>query len=131
MAIVRKVGAAVLLVAAVWVWFNLSPAVQPDHRGARSSINAEDDLNNANTEGAPQQAVVNGWTNLQYEELISKQLDTNASAGLRDDRPPAMLGLCVAGIALIALTTPGPMTVSPGASSSPRPRDPDPASIAI
>ena len=107
MLLIRKIGAVVLLVAAVWVWFNLAPAAEPDHSSVRLSINAADDRNNAGAQGAPQQAVVNGWTNLAYQELISEQLDTNASYSHRDDRAPAMLGLCVAGIALLALTSSG------------------------
>lgn len=110
MDIVRRIGAVALLAAAVAVWFGMAPE-SPDHSVKISSIESGDDANNALTEGAPQQTVVNGWTNLEYLRLISKQMDEASSAPVRDDRPEAMLGLCVAGIALLALTSrPSPIT---------------------
>lgn len=105
MDMVRRIGAVALLAAAIAVWFGMAPD-SPDNSKLISSIESGDDANNTIAEGAPQQAVVNGWTNLEYLHLISKQLDEASSAEVRDDRPEAMLGLCVAGIALLALTNP-------------------------
>jgi hypothetical protein len=107
MLIVRRVGAAVLVIAAVWVWFNLGPAEQPDHRSERLVINAEDDLNNENTEGRHnRQSLMAGqvWSILSC--CRSSWISTPSYAQ-RDDRPAGMLGLCVLGIALVAGTTRG------------------------
>jgi hypothetical protein len=92
------------LVAALAVWFGMAPDV-PDHASQIAAIEANDNVNNASTAGAPQQAVVNGWTTIDYLQLLAQQSDELASGSVRDDRPTAMIGLCVAGIALLALTT--------------------------
>ena len=118
MTIIRRVGAVVLLAAGVAVWFGLAPqeVETPDNESSRDSINETDDGNNILTDGAPQQSVVNGWTTIDYLELLSEQLDEAAAhdEDMADQRPAALLGLCLAGICLIAATpsaggvTPGP-----------------------
>lgn len=106
--IIRWVGAVILVAAAVTVWFALQPKAPEnfDHSAEAAAIEVEDDANNDLTGGAPQQAVVNGWTANAYLALISRQIDAADAPAPRDDRPAAMLGLCVLGIALLMATTP-------------------------
>lgn len=106
MYIVRRVGAALLVALAVGVWFGMAPEAS-DHRSDVTAIEADDDANNARADGAPQQAVVNGWTTTAYLRLLSTQLDEVSAADTQDERPGAMLGLCVVGIALMAATSTG------------------------
>jgi hypothetical protein len=113
--LLRRFGAVALLVAAIAVWFGMAPDV-PNHASGIAGIEAINDSNNARTEGAPQQTVVNGWTTIDYLQLLAEQSDEMASASVRDDRPGAMLGLCVAGIALLALTTRTAAPARPGSS---------------
>jgi hypothetical protein len=106
MVIARRAGALLLVLGALTVWFGMTPDSDsdPDHRADVAAIESEDDSNNAMADGAPQQTVVNGWTAINYQRLLSEQMDEASSSQVRDDRPTAMLGLCVAGIALIAFT---------------------------
>jgi hypothetical protein len=94
MVLVRRVGYALIALAAIGVWLFMAP--QPGETVAQdkrvSQINDEDDANNAMTEGAPQQEVVNGWTSVAYLELISDQLNTTPEP---DRRPAALLTLLV------------------------------------
>jgi hypothetical protein len=109
--LIRRVGALVLVAAALFIWFGKAP--HPSHginpTGVAAAIEAQDNANNARTAGAPQQAVVNGWTSNDYLRLISKQLDTNRYGPVRDVRPAELLVLGVFGIALLAFTSPGPL----------------------
>jgi hypothetical protein len=107
--IARRVGAAALVLAALGVWFGMQPETDdaPNYANDVAAIEASDDANNEIADGAPQQEVVNGWTTTAYLSLLSKQAEEAAAPAPRDDRPAAMLGLCVAGIALLAATTPG------------------------
>lgn len=106
MILVRRIGATILIVAALAVWFGMAPDsdAAPNNSSAVASIEAEDDANNALAEGAPQQTVVNGWTTINYLNLLSEQVDEAAAPETGDQRTTAMLGLCVLGIALIAFT---------------------------
>lgn len=106
MVIARRVGALALLLGALGVWFGMAPTDEsdPDHSSDVAQIESDDDTNNAAASGAPQQTVVNGWTAINYQRLASEQMDEASSSEIGDDRPAAMLGLGVAGIALIAFT---------------------------
>ena len=53
-------------------WFAASPEEAP-FADTRDEIESIDDLNNESTEGAPQQEVVNGWTTIEYLNLLSTQ----------------------------------------------------------
>ena len=64
-------------------------------------INNRNRANNANASGAPQQTVVNGWTTIDWLELISEQLnempqENQVTAGI-DERVPTLLLLLVLG----------------------------------
>lgn len=108
MIIARRIASLLLAAAAIAVWFALAPdeTDAPDNSSRLASIEAEDQSNNEIADGAPQQTVVNGWTEHNYLALISDQLDENAAPAAQDERPAALLGLGVLGLSLIAFTTP-------------------------
>lgn len=121
MLLVRRLGALILAIAAVAVWFLLEPeqasADTPNYSSAISSAMADYESNDALADSAPQQAVVNGWVAKDLLEVIAKAENASLSPGSapRDDRIPAELLLVVLGVALMVLTTPGGYT-------SPQPR---------
>lgn len=49
---------------------------QMDWDSIAEAINARNNINNRNASGAPQQTVVNGWTTIDWLELISEQLQS-------------------------------------------------------
>jgi hypothetical protein len=97
--IARKVGAAVLAIAAVVVWFTMGPE---DRSSDITQALVEYELDNARTAGAPQQQVVNGWVAKDLLTIIAEQQNDVAS----DERLPALVGLLVLGAALYAFTSP-------------------------
>lgn len=95
---VRVVGFVVLAVAALVVMVALGPSVERvdtstfDRLVDQALSDAE--ANEARAQGAPQQQVVNGWTQRDLLTAISRQLSaeveaTQAAAG--DQRVPALL----------------------------------------
>ena len=62
--------------------------------GGSAGIIMADTANNARTEGAPQQTVVNGWTAKDLLTVIARE-----GARPSDERPAALLVLVVIGIA--------------------------------
>lgn len=68
-----------MAVAALLTFFSMAP--DEPYEDTRSSIEATDDANNARTEGAPQQAVVNGWTTIEYLNLMSTQQENADNRG--------------------------------------------------
>jgi len=126
MIIVRRVGAAILAAAAIAVWFLMAPAepqapeVQTqeqvsDRSREIASTLAEYELNEARTQGAPQQAVVNGWVTKDLLAIIAEQQNdalTRAEipppvppAVPNDERIPALVGLLVIGLTLAMATS--------------------------
>lgn len=105
--IVRRLEALVLAVAALVVMVELAPQ-DTVTTGDISKVMLADTLNQARTEGAPQQTVVNGWTARDLLELTAKQ-----GAEARDHRPAALLALLVLGLCLALATTPSPRRVEP------------------
>jgi hypothetical protein len=100
-------GAVILIVAAIGVGFGMNPSntgIAASHRAAISDALVTDTLNNAQTEGAPQQAVVNGWTAKDLLTVIAK-----AGSAPVDERPAALLTLLVLGCSLGLLTNGGPV----------------------
>ncbi len=96
----RKVGAVVLAIAAVVVWFTMGPEDRGDD--IRRAL-ADYESNELLTSGAPQQAVVNGWVAKDLLTIIAEQQNDVAS----DERLPALAGLLVLGAALYVFTSPG------------------------
>lgn len=103
MTIIRRIGFAFLACAAVLVWAFMGPEriAAEDHADRLGEIAADDDANNEFTEGAPQQEVVNGWTSINYLELIAEDVNQ-----LPDNRPAALLTLLVLAACLHYGTTP-------------------------
>lgn len=94
------IAVVLLLAAGSKVWFDDGPPRPASHAAERAEIEANDDLNNGSTEGAPQQTVVNGWTEIAYLKLISEQLDEQRRQET-DDRPVFLLAMCLIGIAVL------------------------------
>lgn len=110
---VRRVGGVVLGIVAVVVFFAMAP---DEPSGAASGnevdmIMADDEANQGLTDGAPQQAVVNGWAHRDLLEFIAReQLSQNAVDP--DERPAALLLLGVLGVVLhLATSRPLPKSV--------------------
>ena len=107
---VRKLGAILIALAAVVVWFAMAPGSTSEptldaetSASAIESIMTNDVVDQGRAEGAPQQAVVNGWTSRDLLEVLAKQ---GAVSGAEDDnRPAALLLLAVIGVALILFTS--------------------------
>ncbi|SNS38843.1 hypothetical protein SAMN04488107_2346 [Geodermatophilus saharensis] len=134
MVVVRRVGAAILAVAAVAVWFLMEPAEpkQPvaqvqeqvsDRSREISGALADYEANERFTQGAPQQAVVNGWVAKDLLTIIAEQQNEAltrpevappvAPVVPNDERVPALVGLLVLGLALAVATSPrGAMTTA-------------------
>jgi hypothetical protein len=99
---VRFVIAGLLAVAALGIWGGMAP--EDSYTDVRASIESADDANNERTEGAPQQAVVNGWTTIEYLNLLSTQLEQS------DDRRDALLLVGLLGAAAAIATRRGSAT---------------------
>lgn len=84
-----RIWALLLAVAAIAIWFGMAPNKSYAH--LRSNIEQTNDANNASTEGAPQQEVVNGWTTIEYLRLLSIQQEES------DNRRDALFLLAVVG----------------------------------
>ena len=127
MVLARRIGAAVLAIAAVAVWFLMAPAepktpdVQTprqvsDQSSAIAKALSDYQENNLLTTGAPQQAVVNGWAEKDLLTIIAKQQNEALTRPAvvppvpqpapNDDRIPALVGLLVLGLALALATAP-------------------------
>lgn len=108
-ATVRLIGSAVIAILAVLTLVLLGPTGE-DHGSERDQIWIEDTANQSRTGGAPQQAVVNGWTGNALLGLVSEQI---GDAARPDQRPAALLTLGVLLGALHVATPP----IRPGKSS--------------
>jgi hypothetical protein len=125
--VVRRIGAVVLVAAALAVWWLMAPdkPVMPevqvqdqvtDRSVAISQAMSDYELNDARTQGAPQQAVVNGWVARDLLEIIAKQQNEALTRDEvptpvtpivpNDERIPALVGLIVVGLALALFTAP-------------------------
>jgi len=98
-------GAGLVVVGAVGAFLLLQPDSSDSeisYAEHREAIAAVDDANNESTEGAPQQAVVNGWTTIDQLELLSvQQEESEIRRGQSDRRRDALLLLLVVGVALL------------------------------
>lgn len=119
----RRIGAAVLALTAVIIWFAMAPDDSSDRSRDISRALATYELNDARTEGAPQQQVVNGWVAKDLLTVIAEQQNDPTT----DTRLPALAVLGVLGLALhigtsSRSTTPGatPLAgVAPGPGPQP------------
>jgi hypothetical protein len=97
---VRRIGAVVLTIAAIAVWLGMAPTPDDDADVYPTRITAAlaaDTENNKSTQGAPQQAVVNGWT---ARDLLTVIAQEGAAKEPRDQRPGALLVLVIMGLGL-------------------------------
>ena len=127
MSVVRRVGAVVLALAAVVIWFAMAPSDASDRSSDIAGVLAEYELNEARTQGAPQQQVVNGWAAKDLLAIIAEQQD----ASVTDERLPALGVLVVLGLALVLATStrppdagganPAPAVPSAGPTPDPMP----------
>ena len=97
---VRIAAGVALACAALLVWFDAAPS-DNTFSSERASIEAMDDANNLMTEGAPQQEVVNGWTTIEYLNLLSKQQEQS------NNRLDALLLLALLGGSAALITSRG------------------------
>ena len=106
MVLARRIGAVVLAVAAIVVWFAMGPDDRSDDidQALRDAT-----VNEISAQGAPQQAVVNGWVARDLLAIIAEQQNDTAS----DERVPALVGLIVLGIALYVFTSPSRAEAAP------------------
>lgn len=107
---IRRVGSLLLLVAALSVWFGMAPESASFDSSARlADIQIRDAANNQGTEGAPQQAVVNGWTT---NDLLRLMVEQDAAAPSADPRPAALMFIGVLAVILgVATAAPVSQTV--------------------
>lgn len=132
MLLIRRIGAVILAAAAVLVWFLAAPAKShssaPDFSSDIASAASDYDSNNASTESAPQQQVVNGWAEKDLLNILVKEQQAALAPAIapHDNRVPAELLLAVLGIALVAGTSPrsAPEAAATGASPSGDPARP-------
>ena len=113
MHIIRRVGAVVLIVAAISVWFGMKPASTDNASGYRAAITAalaDDTANNKMTEGSPQQTVVNGWTAKDLLAIVAREGSDPPPPV--DERPAALLTLLAIGFGLGLATTQLPVRQS-------------------
>ncbi|WP_409332600.1 hypothetical protein [Trujillonella humicola] len=126
MPLVRRIGATVLALAAVVVWFAMAPEESSDRSSDITSALAEYELNEARTQGAPQQQVVNGWVQKDLLTVIAQQQNDSVT----DERLPALAVLAVFGLALHIATSPRPTeTVSADAVAPAAPFSPEPSPV--
>jgi hypothetical protein len=138
MIIARRIGAIVLAIAAVAVWFLMAPAKPKtpvvhtqqsvsDQSAAISQALSDYEQTNGLATGAPQQAVVNGWAAKDLLTIIAKQQNEALTRPAvapsvppvtpNDDRIPALVGLLVLGLAPTMATATPPR--STGAMATP------------
>ncbi len=96
---IRRIGAAILAVAAIIVFFALAPKGGVS-AGDIAGVMAGDAINQATADSAPKQTVVNGWTARDLLELIAKQ-----GVAAHDPRPAALLLIGVLALCLFLATT--------------------------
>jgi hypothetical protein len=123
---VRQIGFVVLAIAAVIV-VAVSGPTEPEpidtsrfDRQVQQAL-SDFDANEARTEGAPQQQVVNGWVNRDLLTIISRQLSASMETtdpGPADDRLPYLGPILVLAVAWHGAIS--PRSVAPvGAAAQP------------
>ena len=111
MLLTRRIGAVLIALAAVAVWFLLRPSAKAsdavDFSPSISRALASYQDNNSAADSAPQQAVVNGWAAKDLLEVVARADNASLSpkSAPRDERIPAYLLLVVLAVALLSATT--------------------------
>ncbi len=128
---IRLVWAAVMLLALAAVYFNSAPE-GPDESAVsgweaqQTLASSSNDLNNENTQGAPQQSVVNGWYSNDLLDLQVTQAGSlyeaqlyQAAVSRRNGDLLALLGLAVLGDLLLQAAGRSGRPVRPEPTSTP------------
>jgi phospholipase/lecithinase/hemolysin len=110
--VIRRIGFVVLAVAAVLITVlgepvALEPVDTSRFEGQILAALADYESNNAQTDGAPQQAVVNGWIARDLLTIMAQQMNAflgASQASASDPRIPLLLMLLVLAAALHVLT---------------------------
>ncbi|MGY1708334.1 hypothetical protein ACI8AC_02365 [Geodermatophilus sp. SYSU D00758] len=103
-----------LALAAIVVWFAMAPDESSDRSSDIASALADYELNEARTQGAPQQQVVNGWVAKDLLTIVAEQQNDS----MTDERLPALAVLVVLGLALHIATSTRPAEADGVASAS-------------
>lgn len=109
MDVARRVGLVLIALVAAFVWFRMEPKVPSvGLTGIRANqlldlALSDYEANDALTDSAPQQQVVNGWVARDLLQILATveaaELDAiTQSASTSDDRVPALLALGVVAI---------------------------------
>ena len=117
MDIARRVGAALLIVAAIGIWFGMAPDAGGYEDDVKSVLR-EATLNEVTADSAPQQQVVNGWAAKDLLAIIARE---QADA---DQRQTALTVLLIVGVGLALVTVrprvaAGPQNTETDLSSQP------------
>lgn len=127
----RTAGFALLAIAAAAVMFAMAPDIPEADTGRFDRLTnqalEDEEANQARTQGAPQQQVVNGWVNRDLLTVISRQMSAQieaTQATSADQRLPALLLILVLAVCWHGATLPTAGPAVP-ASPSPRPRRDD------
>jgi hypothetical protein len=103
--VTRLVGAGVLSVLAVVLWFVMAPDDVADRAGDVAAALDDYRLNEAQTQGAPQQQVVNGWVAKDLLTIVARQTNDAAQADHQAaDRLAAEVALGVVALSLALAT---------------------------
>lgn len=108
---VRLIGAVVLALAALAIYFGMAPTEKTsatDRADLALTLNKQ---NEADADSAPKQAVVNGWVARDLLTIIASESDRT------DDRPAALLTLGIVGIAFLSATRPNTSVGRPNQST--------------
>ncbi len=106
--LIRLTGALLIVVAAVVIWVSMAPDPVADRTDSVQEALVESTINEAGAEGAPQQAVVNGWV---ARDLLTVVASTTNEAARADqqaaDRLAAEVALLAVAVAFGIATWPG------------------------
>lgn len=117
---IRRIGAALLAVAAIGILFGLAPKDSVSASDV-DYVMASDKINQASADSAPKQTVVNGWASRDLLELVAKQQVAN-----QDPRPAALLTIGVLALCLGLGTSLSPVRTHPS-NLLPAPPVPEPS----
>ena len=122
MLLARRIGAAVLALAAVVIWFVMAPDASRDTSGDVGRALADYEANEARTQGAPQQQVLTGWV---ARDLLPTTAARRAGAASTERLPP-LAGLVVLGLPLPLAPPPRPFPPATPPTAAPAP---EPAAV--
>lgn len=108
MDVARRMGAVLLIVAALGIWFGMAPTSNAYKGDVKSALRLAT-LNEATADSAPQQQVVNGWAARDLLAIIAREQADS------DERQAALTGLLIVAVGLALVTARPRATASPDA----------------